>query len=459
MKNSTLFFVRVLGSMYLMLSLLVAPTAANASSDQLGDILRVINGDTEAGPLWRTMSMKDGSTYEGYVADQGLHGFGIYKFPDGDVYYGMFQDGVRSGFGIYFGGSQRNYYLQAGDWQEDQLNGNGSVHYRDHTIKHGTYQQGEAVGGTVTEYGPETVSSGYAEHLLLDNGTLYTGEYLLAGMEFAGGYGVLQCPDGSLYVGFFASDLPEESGFGFHVSADHTVTENSTWTSAESRWWEHTTLSTAPAPTPTPALTSTPTPPSTSACTNCGSDGLVACQLCKGTGKWYSDTCVLCHGSKTTKCDFCDGTGVIDLSVPICATCGGDGKITCQLCKGAGKWYGDDECILCYNTKTNRCSDCNGTGRGFSGPSGPGNASLPYESNTGAGFDWQNPTPKPVERCRVCSGRGTRECTLCWGSGGDYYFDNGLYHKDTYVWKDCARCHGSGEETCYRCHGDGIPDY
>ena len=64
------------------------------------------------------------------------------------------------------------------------------------------------------------------------------------------------------------------------------------------------------------------------------------CPRCNGKGQY---TCDDCKG--TTKCRFCNGSGINDDGQPcqacinnpgVCARCGGSGMETCPDCKGTG---------------------------------------------------------------------------------------------------------------------------
>jgi len=45
-----------------------------------------------------------------------------------------------------------------------------------------------------------------------------------------------------------------------------------------------------------------------------------------------------------------------------CVTCAGRGTVTCDACRGTGK-FGDFDCGPCNMTGRRTCSSCNGTGR------------------------------------------------------------------------------------------------
>ena len=52
------------------------------------------------------------------------------------------------------------------------------------------------------------------------------------------------------------------------------------------------------------------------------------CELCKGTGRWYNDTCPTCSGSGL--CQYCYGT-----LKETCEECKGSG--ICEKCGGIGR--------------------------------------------------------------------------------------------------------------------------
>lgn len=70
-----------------------------------------------------------------------------------------------------------------------------------------------------------------------------------------------------------------------------------------------------------------------------------------------------------------------------------------------------------------------------------------------------------VLECKKCGGDGRVSCTYCGGDGGEYELDTGTPLYDGvgsfdrgYIWEDCARCRGSGEQDCRTCMGRGEVD-
>jgi hypothetical protein len=125
------------------------------------------------------------------------------------------------------------------------------------------------------------------------------------------------------------------------------------------------------------------------------------CATCDGQGRM---TCLRCGGTGQLKgksvCPTCKGKGAVK-----CKRCGGKGKIVCPLCGGAGTFTGAwrrmrrVRCPRCRGEGTIDCPDCNGTGR------------VVCPTCNG----------KPVTRhdgpCPVCNGKGTLECKDCAGTG------------------------------------------
>ena len=182
-----------------------------------------------------TYRWANGDLYEGMWKDNFTSGFGIFRYGDGDsyegmfkgdLYTGMFKDGDKSGFGIYIGGVNENYFISAGEWRENRLNGNIRVHWRDHSIRWGLYENNAPVDGmTIIEKQYEDWN-GFKENLALDDGSLYTGEYNTNGGDFVEGYGMMTYPDGSMYIGKFKEGFERDtSASGIFVSPDHAATE------------------------------------------------------------------------------------------------------------------------------------------------------------------------------------------------------------------------------------------
>ena len=78
-----------------------------------------------------TLTLSDGTTYEGDFLDNVKHGKGIYKWKDGRIYEGMFEDDLKHGQGTltwpdgytYKGGFRKG--VQHGD---GQITENGKTH-------------------------------------------------------------------------------------------------------------------------------------------------------------------------------------------------------------------------------------------------------------------------------------------------------------------------------------------
>lgn len=143
-----------------------------------------------------------------------------------------------------------------------------------------------------------------------------------------------------------------------------------------------------------------------------GSQHVLNCYECKGSGKV---TCPSCNGAGKKTCTKCSGSGKQS-----CHSCGGSGQKdsteSCSSCGGRGQWYNTE---YRYDSSVGRsvshqvhytCNSCGGSGRR--------NVRI---------------------RCSSCSGTGKETCSNCGGSG-----------KVT-----CSQCHGSGQITCPTCQGRG----
>ena len=62
------------------------------------------------------------------------------------------------------------------------------------------------------------------------------------------------------------------------------------------------------------------------------------------------------------------------------------------------------------------------------------------------------PSVAQAKDCSYCSGKGTRWCYNCNGSGTVHSFNA---YKNDYVFKSCPKCGGDGQVTCVYCNGTG----
>lgn len=62
------------------------------------------------------------------------------------------------------------------------------------------------------------------------------------------------------------------------------------------------------------------------------------------------------------------------------------------------------------------------------------------------------PSVAQAKECIHCSGKGTRWCQNCNGSGTIHKFKA---YKNDFDYEKCPKCHGDGQETCVYCNGTG----
>ena len=91
-------------------------------------------------------------------------------------------------------------------------------------------------------------------------------------------------------------------------------------------------------------------------CSLCNSHGyrLQPCTVCHQTGI-LSNTCSYCKGVGVTRCEVCDGLGVLVTKNPLgedhyqtCSNCNGKSQVACKVCSGA-------------KVETTKCTICRGT--------------------------------------------------------------------------------------------------
>ena len=138
-----------------------------------------------------------------------------------------------------------------------------------------------------------------------------------------------------------------------------------------------------------------------------------------------------------------------------CVLCGGQGKIVCGRCNGAGT---TTTRLRDGRTQRNVCAECGGQ------------KLLVCAACAGQG--WKNappPEPRRPERknCATCNGRGNVECVQCRNSGygagksgcttcigRGWTFTNILNGER----ETCVSCGGSGTKPCHKCGGSGRTD-
>jgi len=214
------------------------------------------------------------------------------------------------GFGIYFGGDTRIYHVKAGEWQDNSLNGQGRVHYDDHSVVQGTYIDSAPIDDEIEVQQQHLDWNGFVKDLALEDGSTYTGEYNTMGDGFAEGFGVRKYPDGSMYVGHFGLGF-SPSQPGIHVTADFVATEyhSNEFPTPPTR------PKSTPKPTPKPTLKPTTESDATQMCGYCGGTGQMLCWGCGGSGRPFmllppfDRICNGCSGDGLQKCTLCNGTG------------------------------------------------------------------------------------------------------------------------------------------------------
>jgi hypothetical protein len=189
---------------------------------------------------------------------------------------------------------------------------------------------------------------------------------------------------------------------------------------------------------------------------NCGCSN--TCQHCAGTGGCSNcagkDVCPHCKGGR---CPICDGAGK-------CATCKGEpgacpyctnGTATCLNCRGTG--IGKEhrlDCRACGRYELVRCGGCGGSGS-------QRKITIPCDLCDGAGII---PTLlDPQGSCPRCYGSGSRQlgsgvCTTCFGSRWVKVFPKdcercGNSRVDPDSKPGCKRCGGKGTNECTYCFG------
>eukprot|EP01004_Peranema_trichophorum_P007125 NODE_5917_length_950_cov_39.850060_g5331_i0.p1 GENE.NODE_5917_length_950_cov_39.850060_g5331_i0~~NODE_5917_length_950_cov_39.850060_g5331_i0.p1 ORF type:complete len:282 (-),score=63.47 NODE_5917_length_950_cov_39.850060_g5331_i0:105-890(-) len=171
------------------------------------------------------IKLPDGRQYEGEFDESGhLKDEGVLQYPNGIKYKGQFKNWMRDGKGrtsyqdsSYEEGTYQNDSLTTGkiiynegdvaelngSFINGQLNGDGSVVYRNGTISKGNFVNGLMEGDGQTT---------------LENGAVYVGKFINGSLA----EGWLQLPDGGRYEGQFNKN-GEFHGQGRFEKVDRTV--------------------------------------------------------------------------------------------------------------------------------------------------------------------------------------------------------------------------------------------
>mmetsp|Transcript_25876 Transcript_25876/g.43666 ORF Transcript_25876/g.43666 Transcript_25876/m.43666 type:complete len:534 (-) Transcript_25876:631-2232(-) len=126
-----------------------------------------------------------GSSYEGQVRGNIMHGEGKYVYPNGDVYEGSFVNGEKSGHGcLEFTLSTSNERIRyTGQFDKNKMNGKGTMEFENKSVYRGDFLDGHWDGEGEFTYA---------------NGDVYNGGYM---KNLKHGFGVFKWADGSSYEG------------------------------------------------------------------------------------------------------------------------------------------------------------------------------------------------------------------------------------------------------------------
>ena len=193
-----------------------------------------------------------------------------------------------------------------------------------------------------------------------------------------------------------------------------------------------------------------------------GTWGEKICDICNGNG--VLTNCDTCNGTKRVICPTCNPNGINTTGKIDCPVCGGDGKINCQnhhtttegACTVCEK--GKITCLTCSGTGTcqdclndEKCNTCGGVGKLYCDICG----------NTGRVYPCYECGSETVEdadpNCQVCGGTGGEvDCPNCYGGTEGYVCPEcgGGTCLSCKGEKKCSDCDGTGKITCTTCNGN-----
>ena len=103
------------------------------------------------------LSLDDGSSYEGQVANGVPDGYGTISYSNGDEYVGEFQNGSIDGRGAM---SYANGEQYVGEWKDNQITGRGTFNYANGEKYVGEFKAGERNGRGTFTYADGTTEVG-----------------------------------------------------------------------------------------------------------------------------------------------------------------------------------------------------------------------------------------------------------------------------------------------------------
>eukprot|EP01032_Pedospumella_encystans_P018643 gene18643-biopygen15186 len=150
---------------------------------------KIVDEEFKGGKLWSgtsTVKLKDGTMYEGEVANGEWHGQGKVTYPDGAYYEGAFKKGQRHGWGKITYPDGRSH---EGEFKEGKKHGVGKITYPDGRTREAVYKQGMIWNG--------------AGGLPLKDGNVYEGEFVEGKRH---GQGEMTYPDGRTLKGEYQAN-------------------------------------------------------------------------------------------------------------------------------------------------------------------------------------------------------------------------------------------------------------
>lgn len=168
-----------------------------------------------------TLSLADGSKYQGEILKNKADGLGSMIYGNGDKYDGAFKEGKRSGQGTM---SFANGDKYEGFFNNDLRNGQGTYTEKDGTVFNGNWQDDQLVGEATVSEKDGRRYVGQVKNLLaegkgvltLADGSKYDGEWKA---NHASGHGIMTEPNGDRYEGQWKDD--KRDGKGVQVTNEY----------------------------------------------------------------------------------------------------------------------------------------------------------------------------------------------------------------------------------------------
>jgi len=183
------------------------------------------------GPTIEYREVRNEKNCIGSVSGQQPDGLGILKMQDGEIRFGNFKDGKLNGFVAieYPETSETSFF--AGNFDNGQASGNGTMSWKNGDSYVGHWQGGNRTGFGIFSWSNGNLYKGNFKSAKLNGGTFiwkdgqkYEGQFKDG---FRSGFGTFYYADGEKYVGNWENG--DKNGEGTLYKSDGTISYKGLW--------------------------------------------------------------------------------------------------------------------------------------------------------------------------------------------------------------------------------------